>query len=102
MLGAGSSRGRRSYSELRVDDVIDFFRVEDIRRDKHLLLRAEMILPGKAWLEFIIDSYDDLHKLTITAYFQPKGLWGLVYWYFFLPFHFYIFKVLIKKIEKKS
>jgi uncharacterized protein YbjT (DUF2867 family) len=102
LLGAGSSRGRRSYSELRVDDVIDFFRVEDIRKDKQLLLRAEMILPGKAWLEFIIDSYDDLQKLTITAYFQPKGIWGFMYWYFFLPFHFYIFKTLIKKIEKKS
>jgi len=61
-----------------------------------------MILPGKAWLEFIIDSYEGLNKLTITAYFQPKGILGSLYWYFFLPFHFYIFKILIKKIEKKS
>ena len=102
LLGVGSSRGRRSYSELRVDDAIDFFRVENIKKDKLLLLRAEMILPGKAWLEFIIDSYDGLNKLTITAYFQPKGFWGFIYWYFFLPFHFYIFKKLIKKIEKKA
>jgi len=101
-LGVGSSRGRRSYSELRVDDAIDFFRVENIKKDKLLLLRAEMILPGKAWLEFIIDSYEGLNKLTITAYFQPKGILGSLYWYFFLPFHFYIFKILIKKIEKKS
>lgn len=102
ILGVGSSRGRRSYSELRVDDAVDFFRVENIKKDKLLLLRAEMILPGKAWLEFIIDSNEGLNKLTVTAYFQPKGLWGEVYWYFFLPFHFYIFKKLIKKIEQKS
>ncbi len=102
LLGVGSSRGRRSYSELRVDDVIDFFRVENIKKNKLLLLRAEMILPGKAWLEFVIDSYEGLNKLTITAYFQPKGIWGAIYWYFFLPFHYYIFKILIKQIEKKS
>ena len=102
LLGVGSSRGRRSYSELRVDDVIDFFRVENIKKDKLLLLRAEMILPGKAWLEFIIDSYEGLNKLTITAYFQPKGFLGKIYWYFFLPFHFYLFKALIKQIEKRS
>jgi hypothetical protein len=102
LLGVGSSRGRRSYSELRLDDVIDFFRVENIKKNKLLLLRAEMILPGKAWLEFIIDSYEGLNKLTITAYFQPKGFIGTVYWYFFLPFHFYLFKALIKQIEKRS
>ena len=102
LLGVGSSRGRRSYSDLRVNDVIDFFRVENIKKNKLLLLRAEMILPGKAWLEFIIDSYEGLNKLTITAYFQPRGIWGKAYWYFFLPFHFYIFKILIKQIEKKS
>lgn len=103
LLGVGSSRGRRSYSELRVDDVIDFFRVENIIEDKLLLLRAEMILPGEAWLEFIIiDSYEGLNKLSITAYFQPKGFLGRIYWYFFLPFHFYLFKALIKQIDKRS
>jgi uncharacterized protein YbjT (DUF2867 family) len=102
IMGVGSSRGRRSYSELRVDDAVDFFRVEDLKKNKLLLLRAEMILPGKAWLEFIIDSYEGLNKLTVTAYFQPKGIWGRPYWYFFLPFHFYIFKKLIKKIEESS
>jgi uncharacterized protein YbjT (DUF2867 family) len=101
-LGVGSSRGRRSYSELRVNDSVDFFRVENIIKDKLLLLRAEMMLPGKAWLEFIIDTNEGLNKLTITAYFQSKGFWGYLYWYFFLPFHFYLFKKLIRKIEDKS
>jgi uncharacterized protein YbjT (DUF2867 family) len=102
LLGVGSSRGRRSYSELRVNDVIDFFRVENIKQDKLLLLRAEMKIPGKAWLEFIIDSYEGLNKLSVTAYFQPSGILGKLYWYFFLPFHFYLFNALIKKIEKRS
>jgi hypothetical protein len=61
-----------------------------------------MKLPGKAWLEFSIDSYEGLNKLSVNAYFQPKGFLGLIYWYFFLPFHFYIFKDLLKQIEKRS
>jgi len=102
MLGVGSSRGRRSASELRINDVIDFWRVENIIPDHLLLLRAEMILPGKAWLEFSIDSYEGLNKLTVNAYFQPRGFKGKLYWYNFLPFHFYIFRDLIKQIEKRS
>ncbi len=101
-LGVGSSRGRRSTSELRINDVIDFFRVENIIPDKKLLLRAEMRLPGKAWLEFNIDNNEGLNKLTINAYFHPRGITGILYWYAFLPFHFYIFKDLLKQIERRS
>jgi uncharacterized protein YbjT (DUF2867 family) len=102
LMGVGTSRGRRSYTDLRVNDVIDFFRVENIIPGKLLLLRAEMKLPGKAWLEFRLDSYEGLNKLTVIAYFQAKGIPGRLYWYFFLPFHFYIFKDIIKQIEKRS
>jgi uncharacterized protein YbjT (DUF2867 family) len=102
MMGVGTSRGRRSASGLRVNDVIDFFRVENIIQDKQLLLRAEMKVPGEAWLEFDIQNYEGLNKLTINAYFQPKGFFGYLYWYFFLPFHFYIFEDLIKEIDKRA
>jgi uncharacterized protein YbjT (DUF2867 family) len=102
MMGVGSSRGRRSASGLRVNDVIDFFRVENIIQDKQLLLRAEMKVPGEAWLEFDIQDYEGLNKLTINAYFQPRGFWGYLYWYFLLPFHFYIFEDLIEEIEKRA
>lgn len=102
LMGVGTARGRRSASGLRVNDVIDFFRVENIIPDKQLLLRAEMKLPGQAWLEFSIHNYEGLNKLTVNAYFQPKGILGFLYWYFFLPFHFYIFKDLIKQIEKRA
>jgi len=102
LLGVGSSRGRRSYKDLRAGDVIDFWRVENIKKNKFLLLRAEMKLPGKAWLEFYISNYEGLNKLHVNAYFQPKGVFGHVYWYFFLPFHVFIFRDLILQIEKRS
>ena len=101
-LGVGSSRGRRSYHDLRINDVIDFWRVENIVKDKLLLLRAEMKLPGKAWLEFNIDNYEGLNKLSVHAYFEPHGFAGRVYWYNFLPFHVFIFRDLIKQIEKRT
>jgi hypothetical protein len=102
LMGVGSSRGRRSASMLRINDVIDFFRVENIIPDKQLLLRAEMKVPGHAWLEFSIHNYEGLNKLTVNAYFHPEGILGKIYWYFFLPFHFYIFKDLLKQIEKRA
>ena len=102
LMGVGSSRGRRSASGLRINDVIDFFRVENVIQDKMLLLRAEMKLPGQAWLEFNIDNYEGLKKLTVNAYFKAEGFFGKIYWYFFLPFHFYIFKALIREIEKRA
>lgn len=101
-MGVGSSRGRRSNNSLRPGDVIDFWRVENIVDDKLLLLRAEMKLPGKAWLEFHTETYEGLNKFTVTAYFQSSGFWGRIYWYAFLPFHVFIFKDLIKQIEKRS
>ncbi len=102
MLGVGLSRGRRSHQELRIDDVIDFWRVENIVRDRLLLLRAEMKIPGEAWLEFSIDTYEGLNKLLVNAYFHPHGILGKIYWYIFLPFHVFIFRDLIYHIEKRS
>jgi len=103
LMGVGTSRGRRSKSELRINDVIDFWRVEDLVPGNKLLLRAEMILPGKAWLEFRIQKAEEgLNKLSVNAYFQPRGILGRLYWYNFLPFHFIIFKDLLKQIVIRS
>jgi hypothetical protein len=103
LMGVGTSRGRRSISSLRINDVIGFWRVEDLVPDKRLLLRAEMILPGKAWLEFRINGEQpDLNRLSVHAYFIPKGIRGRLYWYNFLPFHFIIFKNLLKQLELRS
>lgn len=100
ILGVGISRGRRSASSLRINDVIDFWRVEDMVLNKRLLLRAEMRIPGKAWLEFTIDKHSEDNQLGIIAHFQPKGLGGRIYWYTFLPFHYFIFKDLLKELSK--
>jgi len=102
LLGVGSSRGRRSSSSLRVGDVIDFWRVEGLKHDAMLLLRAEMKLPGKAWLQFNVEPEGSGNRLSVTAYYQPRGLFGKPYWYVFLPFHFLIFRNLIEQIEKRA
>lgn len=102
LMGIGTSRGRRSSSSIRINDVIDFWRVEDLREDRLLLLRAEMKLPGKAWLKFCVDPEGEYNKLTVHAYFQPNGWRGHIYWYNFLPFHVIIFNNLIKQIDKRA
>lgn len=102
LMGVGTSRGRRSHSDLRINDVIDFWRVEDLKPGKMLLLRAEMKLPGKAWLRFKIEPDDEKHRLSVKAFFTPKGVWGKIYWYIFLPFHHWIFYDIINQIEKRS
>lgn len=103
LLGVGMKRGRRCQSELRENDVIDFFRVEKLEPYHRLLLRAEMKLPGLAWLEFTVKPDKETKKrLTVTAYFEPWGLFGKIYWYAFLPFHYLIFTRLITAIEKRS
>lgn len=103
LRGVGTTRGRRSASGLRVNDVVDFWRVEEIRDNRQLLLRAEMKVPGYAWLEFRVDPVSgDKNRLSVNAYYKTKGLWGHTYWYIFLPFHHFIFADLIKQIERRS
>lgn len=101
-LGVGSARGRRSRLSLKINDVIDFWRVEDLQANKKLLLRAEMQLPGRAWLEFNVTEKQNARILNITAYYDTAGIFGRIYWYIFLPFHRFIFHNLIKEIERMS
>ncbi|MDO9229350.1 MAG: SDR family oxidoreductase [Syntrophales bacterium] len=102
LLGVGSSRGRRSPSKLADHDVIDFWRVEDLQPDRRLLLRAEMKLPGKAWLEFMIQQQGNGNVLSVTAHYETRTLFGHLYWYLMLPFHHFIFTDLIRQIEKRD
>jgi hypothetical protein len=102
LLGVGTSRGRKSQTTLKINDVIDFWRTEDLQPNKRLLLRAEMKLPGKAWLEFNIREEDGRRRLSIIVYYYTYCLWGKLYWYLFLPLHRLIFNDLIKQIEKRS
>jgi len=103
LRGVGTTRGRRSASGLRVNDVVDFWRVEEICQNKQLLLRAEMKVPGYAWLEFRVDPISgEKNRLSVNAYYKTRGIWGRTYWYIFLPFHHFIFDDLIKQIERRS
>jgi hypothetical protein len=87
--GVGLRRGRRHPTELKRGDALDFWRVLVAdRADRHLLLYAEMKLPGEAWLEFKIIG----QTLYQTATFRPLGLLGRFYWYFLFPFHYLIFR----------
>ena len=101
-MGVGSVRGRRCRLSLKINDVIDFWRVEDLKKNERLLLRAEMILPGRAWLEFNIHPEGDKNRLSLTAYYDTRSVIGCLYWYFLLPFHYYIFNRLLKQIEMRS
>jgi len=101
--GVGLRRGRRSETELLPGDPLDFWRVEAIEKNKLLRLRAEMKLPGKAWLQFQVDKSDSKKTtLTQTAFYEPKGLLGLIYWYSVYPLHGLIFGGMIKSIKKNA
>jgi uncharacterized protein YbjT (DUF2867 family) len=98
--GIGTRRGRRSEDTLRVGDAVDFWRVEAYEKDRLLRLRAEMRLPGYAWLQFEALPGDDAgeSQLRQTAFFEPRGFLGYLYWFAVLPFHEFIFGNMAKRI----
>lgn len=96
--GVGLRRGRKNQTEIYPGEALDFWRVLIAdKKEKRLLLFAEMKLPGEAWLEFKIDGNNILHQ---TATFRPLGLWGRLYWYSVLPLHGIIFRGMIKNIAR--
>ncbi|QNK63221.1 SDR family oxidoreductase [Pedobacter sp. PAMC26386] len=96
--GVGLQRGRTNSDTLSTGSVIDFWRVilAD-KKNKRLLLYAEMKLPGEAWLEFRIDNKNLLMQ---TATFRPLGIRGRLYWYSVLPFHAFIFRGMMQNIAR--
>lgn len=102
LMGVGTTRGRKNQTRLRINDVIDYWRVEDLQKNARLLLRAEMKLPGMGWLEFKIDDEGSRRKLSIVAHYQPRDILGKVYWYAFLSCHRFLFKDLLRQIEKRA
>jgi hypothetical protein len=101
--GVGMRRGRRDPEDLRVGDPLDFWRVEMVEPGRAIRLRAEMRVPGRAWLEFkSLPQPDGQTLLTQTAFFEPKGLIGLLYWYALYPVHSLIFSGLIRRIARQT
>ena len=101
--GVGMRRGRRHPHDVRVGDALDFWRVEAVEPDAMLLLRAEMKVPGRAWLQFQArDQEGGRTLMSQTAYFAPRGLWGLVYWYALYPIHQLIFSGMIRRLAARA
>lgn len=100
--GAGLVRGRRSPNNLQLNDTVDWWRVETLDRGRLLRLRAEMLVPGRAWLEFEVtpssrgDGTGSIYRQR--AIFFPRGLTGRLYWLAVLPFHGVIFKSMANRI----
>ena len=97
--GSGLRRGRRHPRDLLAGDAVDFWRVEAIERGKLLRLRAELKLPGLAWLELSVgQDYDGLTTYSQRAIFRPRGLAGHAYWRSISPFHGLVFGGLLQNI----
>ena len=98
--GVGLRRGRKSPTEIYAGDALDFWRVLLAnKKERRLLLYAEMKLPGEAWLEFKIEPDGNIYQ---TATFRPLGIMGRLYWYLLLPLHAIIFNGMIRKIAENE
>jgi len=102
LCGVGMRLGRRDPYQLRVGDALDFWRVEEIRRPELLRLRAEMRLPGRAWLQYEVEPTDRGCRLIQTAFFEPKGLPGLLYWYLLYPIHGLVFRGTVQNLGERA
>ena len=100
--GVGMRRGRRDPEHLAVGDVLDCWRVEAVEPDRRLRLRAEMRLPGRAWLEFAVQPLGSGARISQTATFDPLGLSGLAYWYGIWPLHALVFRGMIRGVARQA
>lgn len=102
--GVGMRRGRRDPLRLAEGDVLDCWRVEFVERGSRLRLAAEMRMPGRAWLEFEVQSGPggEGSRIRQTATFDPLGLTGLAYWYAVWPLHQLVFAGMLKGLARKA
>lgn len=101
--GVGLGRGRRSRETLQLGDVVDWWRVERLDPGSLLRLRAEMKVPGQAWLEFAVDADGDGgSRYTQRAIFFPSGLAGRLYWLALTPFHAVIFRTMAARLTAEA
>jgi uncharacterized protein YbjT (DUF2867 family)/uncharacterized protein YndB with AHSA1/START domain len=101
--GVGLRRGRRDAVDLRAGDALDFWRVEAVEPDRLLRLRAEMKVPGEAWLEFRATELEAGRTLLRqTAFFAPRGLSGWLYWHSLYPVHRVMFSGFIDAVAERA
>jgi hypothetical protein len=100
--GVGLRRGRRDPDRLQVGEALDFWRVEAIERGQLLRLRAEMKLPGWAWLEFRVESEGTGSRIHQRAIFRPRGILGKLYWWAVWPFHGIVFEGMMRNMSQTA
>jgi uncharacterized protein YbjT (DUF2867 family) len=100
--GPGLRRGRRHPTELMVGEAVDFWRVEVADPPRVLRLRAEMRVPGQAWLQFETAPDGTGARLSQTALFAPRGLWGFLYWWVLYPMHRRIFSDMVRAVAREA
>jgi uncharacterized protein YbjT (DUF2867 family) len=100
--GVGLRRSRPDPETPAVGSVLDFWRVEAFEPDRLLRLRAEMRLPGRAWLQFEVDGDERGSRIRQTAVFDPSGAGGLLYWYALLPLHGVVFRGMLARIAQAA
>ncbi|MEJ2287480.1 MAG: SDR family oxidoreductase [Deinococcales bacterium] len=101
--GVGMRRGRRDPDTLLPGDPLDFWRVESVEPARYLQLRAEMKLPGRAWLRYDVEALPGIGcRVTQTATFEPHGLAGFLYWWALYPFHRLMFPALLQAVAQRA
>ncbi|CAN5667997.1 SDR family oxidoreductase [soil metagenome] len=98
--GPGLRRGRRHATEVHPGDTVDFWRVEDFEPGRLLRLRAEMKLPGRAWLQFEVEPVEGGSRIRQTAIFDPVGISGKLYWYALYPIHQIVFRRMLYGVAR--
>jgi len=101
--GLGFTRGRRDPTEVRLGDQIDYWTVVGIEPERRLTLNFGMRAPGAGILEFELDPLDaNRTRVTVTAYWHPQGVWGILYWLALVPAHLFIFKGMTAAIARRA
>jgi uncharacterized protein YbjT (DUF2867 family) len=100
--GVGLRRGRRNPERLSVGDAVDFWRVEEYIPNEVVRLRAEMLMPGRAWLEFTVQDEGATRLLRQRAIYWPHGLAGHAYWWGVAPFHAFVFPPMARHIVEHA
>jgi len=97
--GVGMRRGRPDPETPMPGSTLDFWRVQVYEPERRLRLFAEMKVPGRAWLEFRAEPNGNCTVIRQIAYFEPRGLGGLLYWYLLWPIHELMFRGMLRRIR---
>ncbi len=97
------TRGRSRVQGLQAGDIIDFWRVERVAVPRSVLLKAEMKVPGEAWLEFAVTPETPWRTtLECRAWFEPRGLVGEMYWWGLYPIHLLVFRGMVRGVKQQA